>query len=263
MSGNALLLSVDAAAGGGPFDPSQVAGLALWLRADVGVYKDAGTTPASDGDPVQQWNDQSGNSNTASQTTASSQPVYHTAVQNGKPAIQFNSVHSTDTLPIPTSGTLDITDHLAIFLAVKVPSTFTNVPFLISKGARGGFAAYGIYLPTSGKLGFECRNSGGNQDISAAGMTGLSTGTWYLIEVHWDGGSVTFYVNGALVDTETAAGGSLLAGGTGMYIESFGGTGQYGDWYMAEVLVYGQSGAMSGTDRANIENYLNTKYAIY
>jgi hypothetical protein len=263
MTASALLLGVDAAAGAGPFDPSQVAGLALWLRADAAVYKDAGTTACADGDPVQQWNDQSGNANNASQTSATSQPAYHTAIQNGKPAIQFNSTHSTDTLPIPSSGTLDITDHLAIFLALKVPSTFTNVPFLLSKGIVGFYATYGIYIQPSGTLGFECRNSGGNQDLSAAGMTGLSTATWYLIEAHWDSGTVTFYVNGTLVDTETAAGASLLTGGTGLYLESFGGTAQYGDWYLAEVLVYGQIGAMSSTDRANIENYLNTKYAIY
>jgi hypothetical protein len=263
MTASALLLGVDAAAGAGPFDPSQVTGLALWLRADAAVYKDAGTTPCADGDPVQQWNDQSGNANNASQTSTTSQPAYHTGIQNGKPAIRFNASHATDTLPIPSSATLDITDHLAIFLAVKVPSIFTNTPFLIEKGMVSNYSAYGIYIPASGKLGFECRNSGGNQDISATSMTGLTTGTWYLIEVHWDTGSVTYYVNGSLVDTETAAGGSLLTGGAGMFIESFNGSGQYGDWYMAEVLVYGQTGAMSSTDRANIENYLNTKYAIY
>ena len=36
-----------------------VAGYAAWYKADANTYSDNGTTPCANGDPVQQWNDQS------------------------------------------------------------------------------------------------------------------------------------------------------------------------------------------------------------
>ena len=47
---------------------------ALWLRADAGVFSDAGVTPAVTSNNVQQWNDQSGNTKNASQATVGNRP---------------------------------------------------------------------------------------------------------------------------------------------------------------------------------------------
>ena len=46
--------------GGGGFDPSQLSGLKLWLKADTGVTVDGSGNVSS-------WADQSGNNNTAYQ----------------------------------------------------------------------------------------------------------------------------------------------------------------------------------------------------
>jgi hypothetical protein len=62
----------------------------LWLKSDAGVYKDAGVTPASAGERVQQWNDYSGNGNNAVQSASSNRPVYQTGIVNGEPSLQFN-----------------------------------------------------------------------------------------------------------------------------------------------------------------------------
>jgi lysophospholipase L1-like esterase len=48
-----------------------------WYQAGVGVYSDAGSTPANSGDPVYQWNDQSGAGNHLVQTTSANRPVYN------------------------------------------------------------------------------------------------------------------------------------------------------------------------------------------
>jgi hypothetical protein len=73
-----------------PANPSQIFGSNLWYRADAGVYHDAGTTLAIDGQTVQQWNDQSGNGNNLSQASAGSRPQFLVAGYNSKPTVQFS-----------------------------------------------------------------------------------------------------------------------------------------------------------------------------
>ncbi len=46
-----------------------------WYQAGVGLFSDAGTTPANQGDGVYQWSDQSGNNNHLLQTTAANRPI--------------------------------------------------------------------------------------------------------------------------------------------------------------------------------------------
>jgi hypothetical protein len=63
----------------------------LWAKADAGVFEDAGTDAAENGDGVQQWNDQSGGSNHFSQGTSGERAVYTTNVYNGLPALRFDA----------------------------------------------------------------------------------------------------------------------------------------------------------------------------
>src|SRR5580692_2641587 len=65
--------------------PPAVSGLQLWLKADAGVYSDAGTTLATNGQTVQQWNDQSGNGRHATQATSGNRPTYNTGKFNSLP----------------------------------------------------------------------------------------------------------------------------------------------------------------------------------
>jgi hypothetical protein len=75
------------------FDPSQISNLKLWLNASQGVTTD-GTTPAVDGDTIQQWNDLSASAANATQTTPASKPTYKTNILNGNPVIRFSGSQS-------------------------------------------------------------------------------------------------------------------------------------------------------------------------
>ncbi|MEM9024092.1 MAG: hypothetical protein AAGB22_10140, partial [Bacteroidota bacterium] len=66
------------------------ANLEFWFRADAAAFTDAGTTEATDGQSVQQWNDQSGNGNNLSQPTSSNRPTLQTGVVNGQPVMRFD-----------------------------------------------------------------------------------------------------------------------------------------------------------------------------
>ena len=69
--------------------------LHLWLRADAGVFSDAGTTPAANLASVQQWNDQLAGDNivaqNVSQASAGNRPQYIASGLNGLPVIRFNA----------------------------------------------------------------------------------------------------------------------------------------------------------------------------
>lgn len=71
------------------FLPADIPNLALHVAADSGVYVDAGTTPATDGQRVQQWNDTSGASNHVTQATADNRPTYRATGFNGQPGVDF------------------------------------------------------------------------------------------------------------------------------------------------------------------------------
>lgn len=68
--------------------------LKLWLRADKGVFADKGLTPAKDGQPVQQWNDQSGNNLHAIQEITEAKPVFTSSSFNKFPAVTFSAART-------------------------------------------------------------------------------------------------------------------------------------------------------------------------
>ena len=75
------------------FSPLAVPAIQAWYDSNVGVFKDAGITPAVENDPVQQHNDQSGNGNHRTQATLAKRPLYKKNIQNGRPIIRYDGVN--------------------------------------------------------------------------------------------------------------------------------------------------------------------------
>lgn len=61
----------------------------LWLRADKDVLNNS-DNPASNGEAVKTWTDQSGNNNDVTQATAGNQSIFTTAVINGYPVLRLD-----------------------------------------------------------------------------------------------------------------------------------------------------------------------------
>lgn len=69
--------------------PPPSTGLQLWLEADAGTFQTSGGAAATaDGDPVGEWQDQSGNGRHFGQTTAGLRPTLRLNVRNGLPSIR-------------------------------------------------------------------------------------------------------------------------------------------------------------------------------
>jgi len=97
MSARNIMLGVRNAIG---FDPTAISGLKLWLRADV--------LALADGTAVSSWTDSSGLGNHATQETGANQPLFKTAILNGKPVIRFDGTN--DRLDTSGSASLNFTE---------------------------------------------------------------------------------------------------------------------------------------------------------
>lgn len=118
-----VLLHGFLAAQTGPAGVGTTATNIVWLKADVG------TSTTSNLSPLSQWNDQSGNSNHVSQSTANLQPLFRSGVAgqlNGMPAIEFdNSSTNNDYMSCPDNSTLDNYTGMTAFSAFRFNSGTT------------------------------------------------------------------------------------------------------------------------------------------
>ncbi|MGC4101275.1 LamG-like jellyroll fold domain-containing protein [Ferruginibacter sp.] len=91
----------------------------LWLKADAGVYTDAGVTSAGNGQTVQQWNDQSSNGNHVTQTTAANKPTFKLPDATGQPALYFDGVNGKNFLNNTTSNLVTAGAARTVFIAAR------------------------------------------------------------------------------------------------------------------------------------------------
>lgn len=72
------------------------------------VCLDARYVSASNGDSVQTWSDQSGNSRDAAQATSASRPTFVTSASGGQPALNFNAQVMSFASTIPSTRPVSI-----------------------------------------------------------------------------------------------------------------------------------------------------------
>jgi Secretion system C-terminal sorting domain len=81
----------------------------LWLKGDGGAYTDAGITQATNGQPIRQWNDASGNNRHATQATLVNRPLFETTSDNGMPGLEFTGNTFIDGPALGIAGTSSYT----------------------------------------------------------------------------------------------------------------------------------------------------------
>lgn len=163
-------------------------------QASVGVLNPAGT-PAVNGDTVATWKDQSGNTNTATQTVTANMPIFQsTGGPGGTSDVRFNGSSSAMSTPSINLGTA------ASFFAVINFVSFGGVLF-------GG--AYGIdyisYVDST------------NINIAAGGQVvgvahGMTTGTWYVIGCRRNGTSGDWSINSTTPASRGTASNASMTG---------------------------------------------------
>ncbi|MFH1194240.1 MAG: T9SS type A sorting domain-containing protein [bacterium] len=216
--------------------------LRLWLDASNG------TSSTSTGASISQWNDQSGNGFSATQSTGSIQPTYQLSSMDYCPAVRLAS---SQYFTIPTAATIGIANsEFEIFIVAK--SSYSERQFLISFGE-----GIGPDIQINGwgyGMGFISNNNDCSQGVSG----NYSDGVPHVFSVRANSSGAMTRVDG--VDGS----GSLLSFITPGQDKARIGirVGTYMPFYgdISEILVYNKY--LDADKRNEVENYLGAKYKI-
>ncbi len=211
--------------------------LKLWL--DAGAI--AG---ASDGDPIGQWSDLSGNAHHASQTDPARQPVYVADAAGGRPALFFDGADDG-----MVTG-LDLGTNVTPYTVFAVFNTRSSVGALRRAVQGSQNWLVGPYVN-------ELRHYTPSGGWAANPGPPASAGQFFLTEAHNTGAATTFLVDATDVTTNPASIGSpgvVHLAGSGNYPN------EVLDGDIAEVIVYDR--ALSGTEQRAVSAYLKQKYGL-
>lgn len=207
------------------FEPADLSGLELWVRADQGI--------TLNGNYVAQWDDQSGNNRHCTSDFDVIRPTLLGDALNGLPAVSFDGVE--DFMQFP-----EINNVRTVFWVLRENPASTGTVSRPLLGWSGGLT----YL------------RGPNKEFwyPAFSDPGVFNGQTRLNFENIDGTTTVVPTEFCITSLVTAA--PLNASHLTMELNIFGRT-----WWgeIAEVLIY--SNALSTEEIAQVENYLATKYS--
>ena len=248
--------------------------LELWYKANTGAENDGSGTPATNGDAVQIWQDQSGNNFDADQSgTSGSRPVYSTNaadVINGNPVLVFDG--NDDYFPISTLNYSPGSSPAAITVYSVLTTTNAGEGVILSYD-RNEYFRFATDHQNDGGFGLSTTASDGTTDDFNANGTPEDDGVPHILGGRFDpsiaGTNKFLYFDGA-VDNSTDAGttfgttqdrfGFIGVGSEAAAFDGSLGPTNYLEGNLAEVFYY--DGALTDAERQQVESYLAIKYGI-
>ena len=252
-------------------NPGGVATPTVWFDASVDVYTNAGcTTPATNGQTVGCWKDQSGNARNAN--AAVNTPTLSTSFINGQSVIVLNK-------PDTNSNTGDIINLTGVNLSnIITSSAYTifvsgliNADYSYVGGQEPKLFGDATADPSGSKFYIMASNASRSQfsfghDNAGSGVSSNLLDTFgnggHLLTnfgtaaAEFTAGNLTAYVNGHQPFGSAAlANLSSVTGGVKFGSES---NGTRYDTNFGDVIVYNR--ALSATERQQIDSYLSIKY---
>ena len=231
--------------------PIPASGLSLWLRADAGV--------TFSGTDVEAWADQSGNSVTA--VPWDEYPIFNASDLNGKPTISLSSL-AGNIRPFEllnansVMGASGTTAFAVVYVYDVCDSGNDNGPIFGDFGTAGASSHY--------PYGGDCFVYDGFASEDRKGpLTAPSTITdsWSIYSVVSTQNDWRNYVNGSLMHydntnaySNSALDGALFIGYSIVFEYTLKAK-------IAEAIMYNR--VLTTPERQQVEEYLNTKYAIY
>lgn len=240
--------------GGGGWTPASLgAALIGWYIADTGVYHDAGSTLATNGQTVLQWNDQSGNNKHL--VTGGSPPTYSTTGFNSQKTISFNSASAqyleNTSFPMGTGTTG------SAFAAASINSGSGSYGRLISYIAGGqaqdydntGSASLILRRVSNQEIGMYRNSNQCLQNITYDAPSRLGG--------IFDGSNQISYVNNVAGSGSAQTNAWGTSPGT-LRVGMAGGAAFKGN--ISEIIV--TNSALSSGDRSSLDSYLTAKWGI-
>lgn len=225
--------------------PLSIPNLKLWLKADA--------LALSDGDPVSSWTDSSGLANHATQASGTLQPLFKTAIVNGKPVIRFDG--SNDGMACGTP--LRHNTH-TVFVVPILRASQTGRVFISEYTGGQCYFAVGISDSTANRGKYYTAPS--DNTLEPAGAD-FAQDTAYVLSFAQDATPTkSYWRDGTFVGSQTGTSTSDVSTYSGIGFLNNVSPQQYFHGDLAEIIVY--SGTLSPTDRKSVEQWLGTKYAV-
>lgn len=233
-------LATSCAAGG--FQPTQLPGCVLWLRADLGVTTVSGNVSA--------WADQSGQGNNYQQVTAIDRPAYSASGgPNSTASINFTGTNSNCLTSVGNSNSYaQPFTLLMVFSCGGIVGTTDlfdtgNPEVLFRFSSATGFQPYAGTIPTA--------------------ITISSVASATALQVDFNGASSVVYQNGSSVASSQSLGTNALpftnSGAPNTIGCNRSGTGA-GAMHLSEVVAF--SNNPTATNRAALNGYLLARYGV-
>ena len=192
--------------------PTDLDSLKFWGTGydmdDDGGQLTGWTTLDDIGDTGKEWDDKSGNSNDATEATASQRPHWTTSMLNGRPAADFDAA-ANQQLVIPNiEADFDGAPNAISFAAVVQADTVTGDRPIFAVCDTGGGGHYRIIGISADKIWFKQNGATTNKAaLSAAAAITIST-AFILVVVVTAAQAVSAWVNGSRVINATDVSGS-------------------------------------------------------
>jgi hypothetical protein len=228
---------VEAGGGGGSFTPIAT-DLLFFLDAQTGIFTDAGSTEATDGQAIQQINDQSTAGITATNTNVGYQATYEAPSINGLNSIRLENNNALDTYLL--SSNVNVTNLFTIHVVYKKDAVSDNALFVSAGQNLMEDSANSTYYLLQGASG--SFSEGDDWTIITFRQNKGNDGKHY------------FYANGVLMteSTNTAPASQAI---DRLFQRPAARTGEYN---VGDILIYDESQSLA--DVAFTHNGLNSKY---
>jgi hypothetical protein len=228
-----------ASSGGGDSSFTPIAtDLGFFLDAQTGIYTDAGSTEATDGQAIQQINDQSTSAITATNTEVGFQATYAVASVNGLNSLRLENNNVKDTYSL--SSEVALTNNLfTLHVVYKKDATSDSAVFMVDY--QNTFQDQGGYFVLLASAAYNPYNEGDEWTVATFKRDNAN-------------GFYSFYVNGIVLKNFSSTTSTAQAIDR-LFQRPSARTGEYN---VGDMLIYTQ--AQSNTDIATIQNGLNTKY---
>lgn len=241
--------------------PGGVAATTVWLRADEDVYVNAGTTLATNGQTVQQWNTRGGiTAANATQATAANRPTYQTSVMNGNPVVRFATTRFLDLGNLGIGATSDLNMTVVFRPTTYNGGTLTNTTggYIIDR-TTNTTPVFSLKLLSTQRAALQERIDSNPPFDGPATTTAVSNQIPQIIDYYRDY-AVRFgiYYNGAQENILAEAGGALTFPIPRIGARESGNNGLNGD--ISEFIFYNRD--ISAAERNRIDSYLAIKYGI-
>jgi hypothetical protein len=243
------------------FLPTDLAGLAIWLKAD--------SLNLLDGSGVSVWTDSGPSGYTVPFTVAlGNRPTYKSNIINRLPVVRFDSSNNQALFCSGNIGTANLTSFTVLNSSQKSKAA------LIANSAKGSFATVANYetyvgdTPGSGWSFSAQKNPNTGQIFVTNNAAAMYLGDWVIrTDVADDvGGNYTQRRNSSTIYSTTFAAGNIaanIAAGNSFSVGATRYNGAPSNFYsgdIAEVILYNR--ALSTSEQVQVENYLKFKYFI-